>query len=144
MLLLSFFRTMIALMIWGRDIANTHYPLHKACKQGDFEKVKQLVQLGYDVNLNISEDKEYDSVIPLLYAAIGGHSNIIRYLIRHGALLYISNNNITSFNIFDYLSMKDAKWAFKVACMSETLTDDFHFVKDIQGNNTIHYAAYSY
>ena len=38
--------------------------------------------------------------------------------------------------------MKDAKWAFKVACMSETLTDDFHFVKDIQGNNTIHYAAY--
>ena len=56
--------------------------LIKACRDGDFEIVKKLVQEGSDVN---ESEEEWSGLAPLTEAARGGHNNIVEYLLKEGA-----------------------------------------------------------
>ena len=52
----------------------------KACREGDLERVRQLIQEGQDVNRGNSE-----GWTPLIEAAYNGHDQVVRELIRAGA-----------------------------------------------------------
>ena len=55
--------------------------LHFAADEGDFDKVKELVGEGYDLNA-FDEDL---SLTPLHYAAKGEHFEIVKFLLSVGA-----------------------------------------------------------
>lgn len=55
--------------------------LHFAAEEGDLDRVKELVENGYDVNV-------FDvglSLTPLHYAAKGGHLEVAKFLLSVGA-----------------------------------------------------------
>ncbi|CAD5224879.1 unnamed protein product [Bursaphelenchus okinawaensis] len=54
--------------------------LHEAARDGELEKVKQLLQCKYDVNA-----KDYGGWTPLSEAVNHGHLDISRVLLQHGA-----------------------------------------------------------
>ena len=84
--------------------------LHTACRNGQFERVKHLVELGADVNI-LSQIREYT---PLYYSLFNGFLNISAFLISKGADV---NKNIGKckkhliFEIIDsgYNSLKSIK-----------------------------------
>ena len=53
--------------------------LHEAAKQGDTERVKELLKEGHGVNA-----KDGDSWTPLHYAEQNGHTETAQLLRRHG------------------------------------------------------------
>lgn len=55
--------------------------LHFASDEGDVGRVKELVENGYDVN---ACDVDL-SLTPLHYAAMGGHIEVVRFLLSVGA-----------------------------------------------------------
>ena len=59
-----------------------------ASREGDLERVRQLIQYGQDVNRGYSY-----GVTPLMEAANNGHDQIVRELIRAGADVNGKNNN---------------------------------------------------
>lgn len=59
---------------------NTFTPLHWACYYGQLSSVKILIKCGANVSKLAS-----DHVSPLLLAAAGGHHEIVRMLLQHGA-----------------------------------------------------------
>ncbi|OWF54535.1 tonsoku-like protein [Mizuhopecten yessoensis] len=54
--------------------------LHKACISGNLKKVKKLIEQGHPVN-----PRDYCGWIPLHEAANHDHSEIVSYLLEHGA-----------------------------------------------------------
>ncbi|CAD5231702.1 unnamed protein product [Bursaphelenchus xylophilus] len=54
--------------------------LHEAARDGDLDKVKQLLQCGYDVNA-----KDYGGWTPLSEAVNHGHLDVSRVLLQNGA-----------------------------------------------------------
>ena len=58
-----------------------------ACRVGDLERVRQLIQDGQDVN-----EGDNDGTTPLMYAADFGHDQVVRELIRAGADVNGKNN----------------------------------------------------
>ncbi|XP_060084011.1 tonsoku-like protein [Ylistrum balloti] len=54
--------------------------LHRACIEGNLKKVKKLVEQGHPVN-----PRDYCGWIPLHEAANHDHSEIVSYLLEHGA-----------------------------------------------------------
>ena len=54
--------------------------LWEACREGDLERVRQLIQDGQDVNRG---DRNGDT--PLIYAAVNGRDQVVQELIRAGA-----------------------------------------------------------
>jgi hypothetical protein len=59
------------------------YSVFSACKAGDLDRVRALVEL-HDVDVNRKD--EFDS-IPLFYACLCGHTHIVKYLLDKGAKL---------------------------------------------------------
>ena len=51
------------------DILEKHYPLHAACMRGDYERVKQLVYNGFQVD----QEDGMRAWTPMHWAANGGH-----------------------------------------------------------------------
>lgn len=60
--------------------ANQLTPLHWSCFYGQLQSVQLLVQFGAEVNRLAP-----DMVSPLLMAAAGGHHEVVRFLLQHGA-----------------------------------------------------------
>ena len=60
----------------------------KACREGDLERVRQLIQDGQDVN---RDDNRYGDT-PLMLAAFNGHDQMVHELIRAGADVNGKNN----------------------------------------------------
>lgn len=67
-------------------------PLHEAAYVGALGAVKILVRLGADMSARAGDrepDEGRDGVTILAHAAIGGNSNVVRFLLKHGApILY--------------------------------------------------------
>lgn len=63
-----------------------------ACRNGDIEKVKSLVESG-NVNLQICKDRQHNDT-PLHWASYYGHLRVVKYLVEKG------NCDVTSTNIF--------------------------------------------
>ena len=59
----------------------------RACRAGDLERVRQLIQDGQDVNRGNSY-----GTTPLMEAAFNGHDQIVHELIRAGADVNVKNN----------------------------------------------------
>jgi ankyrin repeat protein len=69
-------------------------PIVGASGSGDLAQVQLLVRTGHDVNFQECEDESKDEVdiarwgwTPLMVAAMGGHLEVIRYLVDAGAKL---------------------------------------------------------
>lgn len=60
--------------------ANQLTPLHWSCFYGQLQSVQLLIQFGAEVNRLAP-----DMVSPLLMAAAGGHHEVVRCLLQHGA-----------------------------------------------------------
>ncbi|WP_300747704.1 ankyrin repeat domain-containing protein [uncultured Brachyspira sp.] len=59
----------------------------EAAKNGDIKKVKELLALGADIN--IQDDNSWTA---LIYAAWAGHTETVKELIKAGANLNIKDN----------------------------------------------------
>jgi ankyrin repeat protein len=59
------------------------FNIFSACKAGDLFRVRVLIE-EHDVDVNRKD--EFDS-IPLFYACLCGHANIVKYLLDRGARL---------------------------------------------------------
>ena len=57
-----------------------HTLLHRAAEQGNFEMVKQLIDIGFDVNCL---DRSRHS--PVGFACTVGNLDIVKYFVEHGA-----------------------------------------------------------
>jgi hypothetical protein len=62
--------------------------IFEACKTGNLERVKELIQSGVDVNT-----KNNDGIVPLHNATRSGYTDIVRELIAAGADVNIKNND---------------------------------------------------
>lgn len=93
----------VAVTSWRKDIAelliangaSVDFPaLHFACFMGDLDKVKKLIEQGARI-----DQQDRKGLEPLVYAALGGNKDIMRYLkekgvdinARHGERDYILN-----------------------------------------------------
>ena len=56
--------------------------LIKACRKGDFDKVKKLISEGHDIN---QPADEWSGLTPLIEASRRGHNAIVQHLVDHGA-----------------------------------------------------------
>ena len=73
--------------IWS-ILAKLEIDLIKAVKDGDLEKMKDLIRKQTDVNC-----KDEYSQTPLMWAAAVGNADIVRYLIDHGANISHKDKN---------------------------------------------------
>ena len=64
--------------------------LHNAAERGNLPEVRRLVNAGRNINA-----RNHQGVTPLMYAALRGHANVVRYLLNKGAnaRLRLSPNN---------------------------------------------------
>ena len=63
--------------------------LRSACYEGDLFKVRQLIKEGRDVN---TRGGKYGTT-PLMEAAIGGHNQVVKELVREGARVNVKDND---------------------------------------------------
>src|SRR5690242_12846613 len=77
--------TVIVAMSSQQELQQVQFMLNellmRACDAGNLEKVKEYVGLGADVN---SRDK-HDDATPLLFACQHNYTDIMKYLLAHGA-----------------------------------------------------------
>ena len=77
------------------ELAKQEVDLITAVKNGDLEKVKDLIKKQTNINC-----KDKYSQTPLMWATTVGNENIVRYLIEHGAdLSHKDGNNETALTI---------------------------------------------
>ncbi|KAL6597975.1 ankyrin repeat-containing domain protein [Neocallimastix sp. 'constans'] len=103
---------------------NDNKYLFSACKNGNENIVKYLVELG----ANISKE-DVNGATPLFYACENGNENLVKYLVEHGADIYKEDENgETSLfytcqngneNLVKYLVEHEAN-VNKVGCRSRT------------------------
>ncbi|AGO11546.1 AaceriADL244Wp [[Ashbya] aceris (nom. inval.)] len=72
--------------------------LQVACDKGKYDLARKLIEEGYDVN-----DQDNAGNSPLHEAALNGHLEVVKLLIRHGA-----NVNIQSYEMFKDTPLIDA------------------------------------
>jgi ankyrin repeat protein len=63
-----------------QSVVKTEIPMSKACADGMFGLVKNLIEKGNDID----QEDELGKT-PIIYAAENGYKNIIRLLVNHGA-----------------------------------------------------------
>ena len=63
--------------------------VHAAVASGDFADVRELIELGANVDESKSSD---DATTPLLVAAAKGHADVVKLLLKHGANLYAKDD----------------------------------------------------
>jgi ankyrin repeat protein len=74
---------LLGLFLRGSMAEEVEEKLFNAAGRGDTETVELLVNQGVDVD---GKDLEwYPAATPLTYAASGGHTDIVRFLINHHA-----------------------------------------------------------
>ena len=76
-------------------------PLAKACWNGDFEMVKQMIKDGYDVN-----ERDENRRTPLMCLMGTSNVGITRYLLEHGADISLVDDS--GRNVWHYLIMNAA------------------------------------
>ncbi len=75
-----------------------------ACRNGDYGKVKELVESGYDVN-----ERDRNGATPLMEAVINGNEKIIFLLLKSHADPNAKNNNGVPVMNFVFLSKDENK-----------------------------------
>ena len=75
-------------IIWQQKFSK-EFPLHKACESGDQNKVKLLIAIGVDVNLQVGRGRT-----PLHLACLSGHLDIVESLLKNPSI----NINIQDIN----------------------------------------------
>ena len=65
--------------------AGSDVDIYSACFLGDEERVRELQATNPDLLVREQEDDSVWRVTPLHYAVAGGHEQLVRYLIHHGA-----------------------------------------------------------
>ena len=60
---------------WGR------HPIHKAAYEGDLEKVKEIIEMDPN-EISVKDVRDFT---PLHFASAKGHSEIVKFLLNHGA-----------------------------------------------------------
>ncbi len=63
--------------------------MHDAAKKGGLKKLKRLVEAGHDVN----QRDGWMATIPLMYAAMRGHTDCVEYLLQNGAQLDLKDRD---------------------------------------------------
>ncbi len=87
-------------------------PLQQACREGDIEKVKLLLQKNVDIN---SGDK--DNWTPLHLAAFGGHTEIVELLIKKGANVNAKDRqSATPLHLAAFNAHRNSKTPHKKGC----------------------------
>lgn len=66
--------------------------VRKACQKGDLRRLKHLVKSG----LGSVHDPDRYGTTPLVHAAVGGHNNVLRYLLTHGVDVYHITCNVNT------------------------------------------------
>lgn len=74
--------------VFGSNEDESGFLLHKAACKRDLDKVKKLVYLGYDLNLQDS-----DGATPIMHAVVEGNYDIVKYLADHGADLTVKDDD---------------------------------------------------
>ena len=103
------------------DIKNksSHTPLHIACRNGFYNCVQYLINLGANIN---SVDK--DNKTALFYAVQSNNFHIIKYLIINGVNKYITDKNGNKAIYYAYdrsiLDILEDKSWFAVVCKCKT------------------------
>ena len=63
----------------------TSFPLHAACRDNNVPQVLLLLDEGIDHDQRISDDHPFRGTTPLFVAAVLGHTETLRCLLKHGA-----------------------------------------------------------
>lgn len=71
-------------VVFTKRDANGRLLLQKMCDKGKYDKVKDLLDMGCDVN-----DRDYAGTTALHDAALKGHLDIVKLLLDHGAIIDI-------------------------------------------------------
>ncbi len=79
----------------GNASAATLSPMMEACYNGNYDKVKELVDKGANVN-----ERSEHGTTPLMMAVISGNEKLVQYLIQNNADIKAKNNNGAS--VFGY------------------------------------------
>ncbi len=74
------------------------YDIFHYCINGNYDKIKLYIELGFDVNRKDNEN--YQTLLE--YASVNGHYNIVKLLIDNGANPNIYNKGVDS----PYFSVK--------------------------------------
>ena len=68
--------------VWGKfEKSLNETKLHAACKKGDFERVKELVE---NEKMDVNAKNKFGET-PLHFAAFEGALDVVKYLVAHGA-----------------------------------------------------------
>lgn len=82
--------TLLLCSLWTCGNNEALYPeLWAAASGGKFEKVKQLVEKGLDVN-----KKDASGSTAIIHASTGGHTDVVKYLISKKADVNVKENSI--------------------------------------------------
>jgi ankyrin repeat protein len=107
-------------------------PLMLACRQGNLEICKTLIDAGADINYL---DREKHPAIH--YAVVEDNSGIVEYLIKNGAA--INYRDGIGYNLTTYASIKGALQSLKLLHDSGDNLNNL----DILGRSLLHHASYN-
>ena len=66
-----------------KEITSRHWSIYTCCQAGYLDRVKYHVEiLGSDIN-----EPDIHNSVPLFYACLCGHADIVKYLLEKGAKL---------------------------------------------------------
>ena len=115
--------------------------LHKAAKNGCIETVKALIENGADANLVYEDIYKKIKLIPLELAVLGGHVEVVDYLINvtsnanlNGLFIMACKNGDTE--MVDFLETK-LEMRTEVKREDKTLNDESLYSKLLEANNKI-------
>jgi ankyrin repeat protein len=77
---------------FGASGINFEFPLHKACQQGNLDKVKDLAEGITSTRKNVNEKDDFGWT-PLFYAVESAHTSIVTYLISQKASVRLRDND---------------------------------------------------
>ncbi|PPJ61149.1 hypothetical protein CBER1_04158 [Cercospora berteroae] len=94
----------IGIVPGSEEAAKWLMPLHAACSNGHLECAKLLVQSGMNINCR----DEFGGT-PLMRAAVGGQTEIVRWLLENGARPHFRESREGKYNALEYGSGKDVE-----------------------------------
>jgi hypothetical protein len=77
---------------FGASGINFEFPLHKACQQGNLDKVKDLAEGITSTKKNVNEKDDFGWT-PLFYAVESAHTHVVTYLVSQKASVRLRDND---------------------------------------------------